>query len=129
MVPFRVFQIKLNNCLIMHVKNEEYYPSLVFINIYAPNNGTERKGFLETVNSSLNGCSSEDFLFLGGDFNCTEAALLDRNHAEPHPASQHTEAADLLPWPGGCVEEDAHRLPSVHLVPPERWRHLSSQAG
>ena len=31
----------------------------------------------------------EDFLFLGGDFNCTEDAILDRNHAEPHPASQH----------------------------------------
>jgi hypothetical protein len=26
---------------------------------------------------------------LGGDFNCTENATLDRNHAEPHPASQH----------------------------------------
>ena len=29
------------------------------------------------------------FLFLGGDFNCTENEVLDRNHAEPHPASQH----------------------------------------
>lgn len=27
------------------------------------------------------------FLFVGGDFNCTEDANLDRNHLEPHPAS------------------------------------------
>ena len=26
---------------------------------------------------------------MGGDFNCTENATLDGNHAEPHPASQH----------------------------------------
>uniref|UniRef100_A0A674MKT3 Reverse transcriptase domain-containing protein n=1 Tax=Takifugu rubripes TaxID=31033 RepID=A0A674MKT3_TAKRU len=61
--------------------------SLVFINIYAPTNGTERKSFLEKVGTVLNGCG-DDFLFLGGDFNCTES-FLDRNHAEPHPASQH----------------------------------------
>uniref|UniRef100_A0AAQ4RMD0 Reverse transcriptase domain-containing protein n=1 Tax=Gasterosteus aculeatus aculeatus TaxID=481459 RepID=A0AAQ4RMD0_GASAC len=28
------------------------------------------------------------FYFWGGDFNCTENDLKDRNHAEPHPASQ-----------------------------------------
>ncbi len=27
------------------------------------------------------------FSFLGGNFNCTEKARLDRNHMEPHPAS------------------------------------------
>ena len=61
----------------------------VFINVYAPTIGTERKLFLQKVNDVLNGCASEDFLFLGGDFNCTENAALDGNHAEPHPVSQH----------------------------------------
>ena len=61
----------------------------VFINLYAPTVGAERKQFLSKVNDVLNGCTTEDFLFLGGDFNCTEDATLDRNHAEPHPASQH----------------------------------------
>ena len=57
--------------------------------MYAPTNGAERKVFLEKVSDVLNGCATEDFLFLGGDFNCTENEVLDRNHAEPHPASQH----------------------------------------
>ena len=61
----------------------------VFINVYAATIGTERKLFLQKINDVLNGCASEDFLFLGGDFNCTENAALDRNHAEPHPVSQH----------------------------------------
>ena len=57
--------------------------------MYAPTNGAERKVFLEKVSDVLNGCATEDFLFLGGDFNCTENEVLDRDHAEPHPASQH----------------------------------------
>ena len=61
----------------------------VFINVYAPTIGAERKVFLDKLSDVLNGCATEDFLFLGGDFNCTENEVLDRNHAEPHPASQH----------------------------------------
>ena len=75
-------------CLLVKAQFEHH--TLVFINIYAPTNGAERKSFLEQVNTRLNCCGSEDFLFLGGDFNCTEYEVLDRNHAEPHPASQHT---------------------------------------
>lgn len=40
------------------------------ISIYASNDGTERKRFLERVNNKPNS-GSEDYLFLGGDFNCT----------------------------------------------------------
>lgn len=42
------------------------------------------------LNSKLYCCGLEDYLILGGDFNCAGAEFLDRNHAEPHPASQHT---------------------------------------
>lgn len=45
--------------------------------------------FLKSMNHVLNSCSSEDYLFVGGDFNCTDNEVLDRNHAEPHPVSQH----------------------------------------
>ena len=83
-----VEQVVEGMCLLVKAKFETF--TLVFMNIYAPNNGAERRSFLELVNSKLNCCSSEDYLFLGGDFNCTEAEFLDRNHAEPHPASQHT---------------------------------------
>jgi len=42
----------------------------------------------------------EELLFLCGDFNCTENDKLDRNHLEPHIASQKaltqlTRAFDL----------------------------------
>lgn len=43
--------------------------------------------FLDTLCSILQNCSSEEYLFLGGDFNCTEH-MLDRNHIEPHLPSQ-----------------------------------------
>lgn len=61
--------------------------SLIFMNIYAPNSKTERKRFSEVV--ELNRCSSEDYLLLGGDFNCNEKEFLDGNHAEQHSTSQH----------------------------------------
>lgn len=60
---------------------------LVFICIYVPTSGVERMLFLSTPNSTLQNCNSEEFLFLGGDFNCTEQNL-DRNHIEPHKPSR-----------------------------------------
>lgn len=32
-------------------------------------------------------CNNDDFLILGGDFNCTESSM-DRNHVEPHIQSR-----------------------------------------
>ncbi len=43
--------------------------------------------FLNNLNSILQNVSSEEFLFLGGDFNCTEQNL-DRNQIEPHEPSR-----------------------------------------
>jgi len=74
-------------CLLVKAQFEHF--NVVLINIYAPNNGTERKRSFENLNYILNSCSSEDYLFVGGDFNCTDNEILDRNHAEPHAASQH----------------------------------------
>lgn len=61
---------------------------MVFINVYAPTVGTERLAFLDVLNDVVNNCSSDEYLCLGGDFNCTEAASLNRNHQEPHAASR-----------------------------------------
>ena len=60
---------------------------VVFLNVYAPTNGLERMAFLNILNDTVKNCDDNDFMFLGGDFNCTETPLLDRNHQEPHPAS------------------------------------------
>lgn len=65
----------------------ESYTS-VFVNVYAPNAGRDRVQFLADLSAVLSQCGSEEFLFLGGDFNCTENDKTDRNHLEPHAASQ-----------------------------------------
>ena len=62
--------------------------SLTLINVYAPTVGSERVQFLNISNDTLSSCSSDTFLFVAGDFNCTQNASLDRNHLEPHAASQ-----------------------------------------
>lgn len=60
---------------------------LVLICIYVPIVPVERLLFLDTLCSTLQNCCTEDLLFVGGDFNCTECDR-DRNHVEPHMASR-----------------------------------------
>lgn len=60
---------------------------LIFICVYAPTSPMQRLLFLGTLGSTLQNCNTEDYLFLGGDFNCTESHI-DRNHIEPHMASR-----------------------------------------
>lgn len=61
---------------------------MLFINVYAPTDGNERVCFLHDISAFLNTCNSDDFLFWTGDFKCTEDDCVDRNHAEPHAASE-----------------------------------------
>lgn len=44
----------------------------MFITVYAPAVGSERLTFLEAVNDVIRDCNDKEFLFLGGDWNCTE---------------------------------------------------------
>lgn len=44
--------------------------------------------FLNILSEVIQRCSSEEYLVVGGDFNCTVDPLLDRNHPEPHAASR-----------------------------------------
>lgn len=59
--------------------------NMVFINVYAPPNGIERMSILSVLCNTIRECKYE-YLFLGGDFNCTENPVLDRNHLKPHSA-------------------------------------------
>lgn len=59
----------------------------IFICVYAPTSGVERMLFLNQLNTILQNCNSEEWLIVGGDFNCTEGEL-DRNHIEPHEPSR-----------------------------------------
>ncbi len=71
--------------IIIRAKFEKY--KMFFINVYAPTNGTERVIFLNSIDTILQNCKTDEYVFLGGDFNCTENELLDRNHVEPHATS------------------------------------------
>lgn len=55
----------------------------VFVCVYAPTKVEDRITFLNALLATLLCCSVDEFLVVGGDFNCTEQEL-DRNHAEPH---------------------------------------------
>lgn len=61
---------------------------MVFRYMYTPTSGTERLAILDVLNNVCKKCCSEEFKFLGGDFNCTENAVLGRNHQEPNAASR-----------------------------------------
>ncbi len=49
---------------------------------------------MDTVSDVIRDCNDQDFLFIGGDWNCTENRL-DRNYVEPHSASR-TRLIQLL---------------------------------
>lgn len=73
---------------LMIVKAQFEKLKLVFINVYAPTLGVNRVALLNKIDILLSNCRTEDYMFMGGDFNCTENYNLDRNHSEPHMASQ-----------------------------------------
>jgi len=56
---------------------------IIFICVYCPVSAIERMVFLNILCSVLQKCNQEEFLFLGGDFNCTV------NHLEPHLPSRN----------------------------------------
>ena len=80
-------EIVAGRLMLVEAKYELF--NLVFINIYAPTNGPERVLLLSKLCELLSSCDFKDYLFLGGDFNCTQNDLMDRNHTEPHAASKH----------------------------------------
>lgn len=85
--------------MLVRAKFERF--NFVFLNIYAPTIGAERVYFFNNVNSILQDYISDDYLFFGGDFNCTENYLLDRNHVEPHAASARV-ICELVETHGLC---------------------------
>ena len=72
--------------LVVRAEVEQFY--FVFMNVHAPVSGPDRVRFFKVLDTVLRKVQFDEFLFLGGDFNCTENDVLDRNHLEPHSASQ-----------------------------------------
>lgn len=100
--------------------------NLVFINIYAPNSGPARVQFLNELSAVLSECEPEEFLFLGGDFNCTQDDELDRNHREPHAASKRAMTQLITTHSLSDIwrEHHTHHRQRVHTR-----ENLSSMAG
>lgn len=67
---------------------------------------SERVLFLTVLETVLDNCSSDEFLFPGTDFNCTEKPRLDRNNRELYAASRQVvlslcetfELCDMWRW-------------------------------
>lgn len=45
--------------------------------------------FIKKLNDTLSSFNQEEYMFMWGDFNCRANDKVDRNHKEPHLASQH----------------------------------------
>ncbi len=58
--------------------------SFLFVNIYAPNSGTDRLQLFVKLEQFLKQQQDGDFIILGGDWNCTLDFTRDRNGEEPH---------------------------------------------
>ncbi len=54
------------------------------INVYAPTTGRERIAFFLKFKDVISSLVSDDFLIIGGDWNCTLDFTCDRNGEEPH---------------------------------------------
>ena len=112
---FSVEEIMCGHIIKIKVQYENV--NLIFINVYAPVLAVERMTFLNLLCDVIQDCT-DDFLFLGGDFNCTENPTLDRNHLEPHPAS----SARLRRLMEGCELKDVWR--GFHLNARQyTWSH------
>ena len=59
----------------------------MFINIYAPNLGSDRLQFFSKLEKVLSQQQDGDLIILGGDWNCTLDFTKDRNGEEPHAQS------------------------------------------
>ncbi len=67
-----------------------------FVNVYAPNIGSERVIFFEKLKTALSHISQDRTIVLAGDFNCTLSHTLDRNHEEPTVNQQTRFSLDCL---------------------------------
>ena len=73
--------------MLLKVKAQYENVKLVILNVYAPTIGVDRMAFLNILCDTVGACDSDDFMFLGGGFNCNKNPTIDRNHTEPHAAS------------------------------------------
>lgn len=68
--------------LMVKAKIEEFIFN--FINVYAPNQGSEREGLFNILKGKLSSIDREECIVLGGDWNCCTDFTIDRTGEEQH---------------------------------------------
>jgi len=63
--------------------------TFLFINVYAPNIGSQRMELFEKLNCAIRKYDGKMCVIMGGDWNCTTNFVLDRNGQEPHLQSSN----------------------------------------
>ena len=64
--------------------------SFCFINIYAPNQGSDRLDIFQKIKDFLKQCYQSHCVVMGEDCDCTTYFTLDRTGEEPHLQSSTT---------------------------------------
>uniref|UniRef100_A0A8C2GHU4 DNA-directed RNA polymerases I, II, and III subunit RPABC2 n=1 Tax=Cyprinus carpio TaxID=7962 RepID=A0A8C2GHU4_CYPCA len=111
-VSFEVKQEIAGRLIFVRAQFEKF--NVVFINVYAPNSGNERVCFLNNLNEILQSCNSDEYVFLGGDFNCTENCE-DQENVQILPAGEGQQA-------------NQKRITTPYMTKYERARVLGTRA-
>lgn len=66
---------------------------LILINVYAPNEGGQKRKFIKDIAKSIKTINPQDTyeVIIGGDFNCTQKATLDRRYEKKSNVSGHPD--------------------------------------
>ena len=75
-------EIVTGRALVVRVEIQDI--SFCFINIYAPNQGSDRSDIFRKIKDFLKQCDQSHCVVMGGDWNCTTDFTLDRTGEEPH---------------------------------------------
>lgn len=92
-----------------------------FINIYSPNQGTERVDFFNCLRAAFGNQDTREHLTVAEDWNCTIDFTLDRNSQEPHLSSITTLSTLLTQF--DLVDAWRCKHPSVRQY---TWVQVSS---
>ncbi len=77
-------QVEIEEGRALVVKAEVQGFTFTFINVYAPNTGSDRGTFFRTLENKLDAIDQRECVVLGGDWNCCIDFTLDRTGEEPH---------------------------------------------
>ncbi len=79
---FKIEEVVAGRVLCVHTEIERI--KFVFINVYAPNVGSERIELFLKIKSHISQYDNFFCIVMAGDWNCTEHFNVDRNSEEPH---------------------------------------------